>query len=332
MCSMTKLTVPVQCPHCRHEGPAFSYLLGQRSRCKMCNQVFQMPKHFRIACPECGVSLRVLLEMIGRDVVCKFCDHAFHIVSDPSRVRSASCRDQNATADPTPDRTREHAVSLTVEAALEAARAEVIRMEQERSEQAARLLSLEHALRRISGDHLGIHTSLEQLRVENETRARQDRDEIKELRTQLSRLEERHAAVVAGQDLMSSLAPLPGPTAQPSFPQHRASQNGHGRIPSLKPPQRTAPAGHSSAKTQVDRTTIREAIDRISYCELKADLLVTQLKTTKEARELDRQSFEQLLGKLQLELTQARNELARGNSRLSDQGRYPREEAAAIHE
>ena len=41
---------------------------------------------------------------------------------------------------------------------------------------------------------------------------------------------------------------------------------------------------------------------------MKADLLVTQLKTIKEAREIERHTFEKTLGRLQEELTWARSE------------------------
>ena len=61
MCSpsLSTLTVPVVCPSCRHEGPAFIYLLGRLSRCKMCGHNFPIPRHIRIACPGCGYGLRV---------------------------------------------------------------------------------------------------------------------------------------------------------------------------------------------------------------------------------------------------------------------------------
>ena len=75
-------TVPVACPSCRHEGPAYLFLLGKLSRCKMCGHDFPMPGHVRIRCPGCGLGLRVPAEMIDRDVSCKFCNQAFR--ADPT--------------------------------------------------------------------------------------------------------------------------------------------------------------------------------------------------------------------------------------------------------
>ena len=82
MCSPSRstATVPVACPNCRHEGPAYVYLLGRLSRCKMCGHNFPIPKHVRMGCPGCGFSLRVPSELIDSDVSCKFCQRAFRAV------------------------------------------------------------------------------------------------------------------------------------------------------------------------------------------------------------------------------------------------------------
>jgi hypothetical protein len=77
-------TVPVACPSCRHEGPAYLFLLGKLSRCKMCGHDFPMPGHVRIRCPGCGLGLRVPAEMIDRDVSCKFCNQGFR--ADPTLI------------------------------------------------------------------------------------------------------------------------------------------------------------------------------------------------------------------------------------------------------
>ncbi len=86
LCSTTRSTVTVQCPNCRHEGPAFRHLLGQRSRCRICNHAFQMPEHVRMACPGCGATLRVLPAMLDREVVCKFCNEPFRAGSVLTRI------------------------------------------------------------------------------------------------------------------------------------------------------------------------------------------------------------------------------------------------------
>jgi hypothetical protein len=50
MCSPSRSTstVSVTCPGCRHEGPAYVYLLGELCRCKMCGHDFLMPRYFRM--------------------------------------------------------------------------------------------------------------------------------------------------------------------------------------------------------------------------------------------------------------------------------------------
>ena len=82
--SPSRATVPVACPSCRHEGPAFVYLLGKRSRCKKCEHNFTMPRNVRMGCPHCLAELRVPAEAIGRDVACKFCGASFH--AEPARA------------------------------------------------------------------------------------------------------------------------------------------------------------------------------------------------------------------------------------------------------
>ena len=59
---------------------------------------------------------------------------------------------------------------------------------------------------------------------------------------------------------------------------------------------------------QFDRAILRDANDRISHCELKVGQLVAQLKTTQQGKELDRQTFENVLVRLQDALTRAKSE------------------------
>jgi hypothetical protein len=90
MCSPHRSTVPVTCPSCRHEGPAYRYLLGKISRCKMCGHDFRMPGHVRIPCPGCRFGLRVPAELIDHDVSCKFCDQGFRVVPAMAWTRESS--------------------------------------------------------------------------------------------------------------------------------------------------------------------------------------------------------------------------------------------------
>ncbi len=173
MCTTTKSTVPVRCPNCRHQGPAFSYLLGQRSRCKMCNHVFQIPKHVRIDCPGCGIALRVLSEEIDRHVICKFCSQAFRVSPDLLKGATALCPGEHAAIGSMRNRSPENTVTSEIEEELRAARAELIRMEQERKAQAERILVVEQALLRVLGDQEALKASLKRLQTENEALAQQ---------------------------------------------------------------------------------------------------------------------------------------------------------------
>jgi hypothetical protein len=306
MCTTTKSTVPVRCPNCRHQGPAFSYLLGQRSRCKICNHVFQIPKHVRIDCPGCGIALRVLSEEIDRHVICKFCSQAFRVSPDLLKGATALCPGEHAAIGSMRNRSPENTVTSEIEEELRAARAELIRMEQERKAQAERILVVEQALLRVLGDQEALKASLKRLENDN-------------VRTQSSRLEDERKAV-KDLDRLRFSALQPGPCAPPPFPQNHGRSNGHGRL-SSRPPQRTAATARATAKPPGERSNLGDAMDQISRCELKADLLVSQLKTTKEARELERHAFEQILERLQEELSWARSEseIARGNLKPSDE-------------
>jgi hypothetical protein len=107
MCSPSRSTstVTVTCPSCRHEGPAYVYLLGEPCRCKMCGHDFLMPRHVTLGCPGCGIGLRVLGMMIDRDVSCKFCYQVFRAV--PALVStgkpSAAARMRDAALVAAPD-------------------------------------------------------------------------------------------------------------------------------------------------------------------------------------------------------------------------------------
>ncbi len=117
-------TVPVTCPGCQHEGPAFVTLLGKSSRCKKCGHVFCLPKHVRIGCPACETLLRVPVEMLGHEVSCRFCQANFH-----AALGQADGRRRNGRLGRRPPTTEEALVRLVAEQA--AIRAELGRLRAE---------------------------------------------------------------------------------------------------------------------------------------------------------------------------------------------------------
>ncbi len=335
MCSTAKSTITVQCPNCRHEGPAFRELLGQRSRCKMCNHVFQIPGEVRMACPGCGITLRVLPEMLDREVVCKFCNEPFRACSELSRIVHKPCPGEHAAIKPTCDHPAESDNDPNIHQELEAARAVLIRMGQERLDQVERVLALEQALFKVLSEQKTLQAELQRLRSENQTLAEHERLEIESLRTELKRIEVQHLAIVQEHALMRASPPQAGTGSQPPLTQNHTRHNGNGRFLSSRPPQKTAPGGISKSRPQDDRAILRDANDRISHCELKAGQLVAQLKAAQQDKELERQAFEKVLVRLQEELTGAKSELdvARGYTRAAadrpiDQNDDPRQLAA----
>lgn len=117
-------TVPVTCPGCQHEGPAFVTLLGKSSRCKKCGHVFCLPRHVRIGCPACESLLRVPVEMLGHEVACKFCDTTFR-----ATLGQADGRRRNRRLGRRPPSTEEALIRLVAEQA--AIRAELGRLRAE---------------------------------------------------------------------------------------------------------------------------------------------------------------------------------------------------------
>ena len=210
MCSTAKSTITVQCPNCRHEGPAFRELLGQRSRCKMCNHVFQIPGHVYLACPGCGVTLRVLPEMLDREVVCKFCNEPFRACSELARIVHKPCPGEHAAIKPACDHPAESDNDPNIRQELEAVRAELIRMGQERLDQVERVLALEQAFFKVLSEQETLQAGFQRLRSEDQTLAEHERLEIESLRTELKRIEVQRLAIVQEHDLMRSFA-APGP-------------------------------------------------------------------------------------------------------------------------
>ena len=169
----TTLTIPVRCPKCLHQGPAFSYLLGRRSRCKMCNHSFLIPKHLRVVCPGCSVGLRVLPEAIGRNVACKFCNQEFRISPDLLSGGTVPCPGEHPAAKSIRDRAPATMVAPDLEERLRTTRDELVRMERERSEQAERLLAVEQALLRMLGDQAAFKGSIQRLQADNDALVQQ---------------------------------------------------------------------------------------------------------------------------------------------------------------
>jgi hypothetical protein len=335
MCSTAKSTITVQCPNCQHEGPAFRELLGQRSRCKICNHVFQIPGHVRMACPGCGVTLRVLPVMLDREVVCKFCNEPFRACSELTRIVHKPCPGEHAAIKQACDHPAESDNDPDIRQELESARAVLIRMGRERLDQVERVLALEQALFKVVSKQETLQAALQRLQSENQTLAEHQRLEIESLRTELKRIEVQRLAIVQEHDLMRASPPQAGTGSQPPLTQNHTRHNGNGRFLSSRPPQKTAPAGISKSRPQDDRAILRDANDRISHCELKAGQLVAQLKAAQQDKELERQAFEKVLVRLQEELAGAKSELdvARGYTRaaadrLIDQNDDPRQLAA----
>jgi hypothetical protein len=336
MCSTTKSTITVQCPNCRHEGPAFRELLGQRSRCKMCNHVFQINGLVRMVCPGCGATLRVLPEMLDREVVCKFCNEPFRACSELTRIVHRPCPGEHAAIKPACDHPAKSDNDPNIRQELEAARAELIRMGQERLDQVERVLALEQAFFKVLSEQETLQAGFQRLRSENQTLAEHERLEIESLRTELKRIEVQRLAIVQEHDLMRASPPQARTGSQPPLTQNHTRHNGNVRVLSSRPPQKTAPAGTSKPRPQDDRAILRDASDRISHCELKAGQLVAQLKTVQQDKELERQAFEKVLVRLQEALTRAKSEFdaASGSTRaaadrLIDQNDDPRQLAAS---
>ncbi len=319
MCAPARLTVPVQCPHCRHQGPAFVHLLGKHSRCKMCNHVFRIPRNIRIACPGCGIALRVLSEAIGRNVVCKFCDQAFRVDSGLLANVTHSCPGEHPVAGTTRIRPPVDRGISEIAESLNSARAELTRIEQERISQAERIQSVEQALLRVLRDQETLKAELERFQTENNAHGwhRRLTDEAfsvspsihEEEQKRLKEEERAHPSELQAVATTSSL-----------LPHYPGRSIGHGRhlLKTTRPPQKPAAPARATIKPNGARSNLCDALDEISHCELKADLLITQLKTAEEARELERGSFEKTLELLhqELSLTRSELELARGNTRL----------------
>ncbi len=309
-CSTTRSTVTVQCPNCQHEGPAFRELLGQRSRCRICKHVFQIPGHVRMACPGCRATLRVLPEMLDREVVCKFCNKPFRASPEPARIVPEPSAGEHAAIKPACDQPAESGNDPNMHQELEDARDELMRLEQERVDQAERVHALEQALLKVVSEQETLQAALQRLRSENQTLAEHERLEIESLRNELNRIEVQRLAIVREHDLMRAAPPPAGNGSHPPLTQKHARHNGNGPVLSSRPPQRTAPAGISKPRPQDDRAILREANDRISHCEFKAGQLVAQLKSAQQDKDLERQAFEKVLVRLQEVLTRARSEFA----------------------
>jgi DNA-directed RNA polymerase subunit M/transcription elongation factor TFIIS len=273
--SPSRSTVPVACPSCRHEGPAFVDLLGKRSRCKKCGHNFTMPRNVRMGCPHCLAELRVPAEAIGRDVACKFCGASFR---------------------------------------AEPARAERRRLERNAPEPSQRVTSLERDLSRVSGEHEGLRAELARLRAEHEHRGRRDHREIEELRAQLDRLAAVQAAASREVDRPVPLVPpaaRPG-TPPSSMVRHVPQANGHARpTPASFGRGRRGGAG-LQARPDPGGAALREVIDRLASCEAMTDRLLVRLKSAQEQRELDREAYAKVLERLQEELTRARGDFRTG--------------------
>ena len=154
------------------------------------------------------------------------------------------------------------------------------------------------------------------MRSERETLLEQGRVEIESVRTQLKLLEEQRLAVAPDLAARPSAASQASPQLQPPIARNQARENGNGRIFSTRPPKKPSPGVNSKTGPHGGRTVLRDAIDRISHCESKADQLVAQLKTAQQEREFERQNFEKVLERLLGELTRAKSEfdVARGSS------------------
>ncbi len=272
-----------------------------------------------MACPGCGATLRVLPAMLDREVVCKFCNETFRACSERASSVHKLGPGEHAAIKPASDQQAESDNDPNIYQELEAARAELIRMEQERVDQADRVLALEQTLFKVLSEQETLQAALQRLRSENQTLAEHERLEIESLRTELKRIEVQRLAIVREQDLMRAAPSQAGTGSQPPFIQNHTRHNGNGPVLSSRPPQRSVAAGIAKPKPQDDRAILRDANDRISHCEFKAGQLVAQLKAVQQDKELDRQAFERVLGRMQEALTRAKSEfeVARGYTRAA---------------
>jgi DNA repair exonuclease SbcCD ATPase subunit len=316
VCSTRKSTVTTQCPICLHEGPAFRELIGQKCRCKVCDHVFQMPRHVSIACPGCGVALRVPAEMLDRQVACKFCNEPFRAWASLARIAQAVPGEHPAlrlSCDPLDTQD-----DREIHQELEASRAELSRMAEERTRHVERVLSLEQALLQVVSEQQELRGALERLRAENQSLSEHERLDVNSLRAELKRVEAERRWVASEQGRACTSPHLPGAGSQPLHQIHNG-HNGNRRVLSTRPPQRTA-VGIGKSGSNGDLANLRDAIDRISHCESKADQLVAQLKTAQQDKEMVRQAFETVLVRLQDALSRARSEfdVAHGNAGDTD--------------
>jgi len=257
--------------------------------------------------------------MLDREVVCKFCNEPFRACPERSRSAHELSAGEHAAIKPASDPPAESGNDPNIHQELEATRAELIRMEQQQLDQAARVLALEQALFKVLGEQETLQAALQRLRSENQALAEHERLEIESLRTELKRIEVQRLAIVQEQDLMRAVASRAGTGSQPPFIQNHTRPNGNGPALSSRPPQRSVAAGVAKPKPQDDRAILRDANDRISHCEFKAGQLVAQLKTVQQDKELERQAFERVLVRLQEALTRAKSEfeVARGCTRAA---------------
>ncbi len=264
-------TVPVTCPRCQHEGPAFLYLLGKWSRCKQCGHGFAIPNTVRMGCPHCQALLRVPAEMIGRDVACKFCDEPFR--ADPVRAERSR---------PGPEDLRSP----------------------ERS------ASLEGDLFRFLGEQEAFRGELGRFREEIDELSRRERREIQEIQTRVDRLAAVRSAFAREADQPDRLAKPTTPHIAPRSSMAKHLGQAHGHAWTAAPANGRTHRGAAAAKPRpapVD-AALREVTERLVSCEAMTDRLIARLRSTQEQRAEDRATFARVIERLHDELARARDQ------------------------
>jgi hypothetical protein len=273
----SRSTVPITCPHCQHEGPAFVYLLGRVSRCKKCRQTFSMPRNVRMDCPHCRALLRVPAELIGRDVACKFCHAMFR--ANPARAERRRPEPADLGSPESPSAT-------------------------------------EWDLSQIFGDHEDLREQIGRLRAEIDELFRRERREIEEIRSQVDRLAAVRSAFAREADGPDRPVRPAKPIGAPhsSIAKHISHANGHGLTLIAASPPAREPRGAARAKAQPSPgdAALRELIERLAGCEAMTDRLIARLRSAQEQRAEDRATFARVIERLHDELNRARDRFGPG--------------------
>ncbi len=265
--------------------------------------------------------------MLDRQVVCRHCNEPFRARPELATSSRKTCPGEHVAILPLHDPAAGLHIEGEPDRGLEAALAQLDRMNAAQQQHGERIVPVEQALLELKVQQQSTLSSLTQWRTESQAAAERDKLEIERLSVALQRVEDRCMTLLRELDrIPGELDRIRGLPIQngaglpvPSAP-HPGRNGGPGRFSYSRPRQTPTPAGISGLKTAAgERSILRDALDRVSHCEVRAGQLVSELKTASEGRELERQAFERVLDRLQDTLRCAKSEfdIARGSARMA---------------